>query len=83
MPLADIVADFDITRFSPSSPRFDITQLMAMNRRVLHDAPFQRVAARLPEGATEAFWRAVRGNVDLLSEARGLWDVVAGTMCRR
>jgi glutamyl-tRNA synthetase len=76
--LPELVADFDISRFSAASPRFDIRQLMALNRKVLHAAPFERVAARLPAGATESFWRAVRGNLDLLTEARGLWDVVAG-----
>jgi glutamyl-tRNA synthetase len=33
-----------------------------------------------PAGATEAFWSAVRGDLDLLSEARGWCDVVAGTI---
>ena len=60
--------------------RFDITQLLALNRRVLHGLPFAAVVDRLPRGATEAFWLAVRGNLDLLSEARGWWDVVAGTI---
>src|SRR6185312_4435825 len=26
------------------------------------------------------FWMAIRGNLELLSEARGWWDVVAGTI---
>ena len=47
---------------------------------MLHALPFAAVAARLPPGATEAFWLAVRGNLDLLTEARGWWDVVAGTI---
>ena len=80
MSLDALAADFDFSRFSASPARFDIRQLMALNRRVLHATPFERVAPRLPPGATEAFWRAVRGNLDLLSEARGLWDVVAGTI---
>ncbi len=29
------------------------------------------VCERLPSGATEAFWHAVRGNLDLLAETRG------------
>ena len=78
MSLAALVADFSFARFSASSPRFDMRQLMAMNRRVLHDMAFAEVAPRLPAGATEAFWLAIRGNLDLLIEARGLWDVVAG-----
>jgi glutamyl-tRNA synthetase len=80
MTLPELVADFDFSRFSPSPPRFDMGQLLALNRRVLHGLPFEAVASRLPAGATEAFWHAVRGNLDLLGEARGYWDVVAGTI---
>ena len=80
MALAEQVADFDLGRFSSSAARFDIGQLQAMNRRVLHAAAFAQVAPRLPAGATEAFWLAIRGNIDLLTEARGWWDVVAGSI---
>jgi glutamyl-tRNA synthetase len=38
------------------------------------------VADRLPEGADEAFWLAVRGNLDLLREARPWFDVVRGSI---
>jgi glutamyl-tRNA synthetase len=44
----------------------------------LHGVSFAEVANRLPPGATEAFWLAVRDNLDLLGEARGWWDVVSG-----
>jgi glutamyl-tRNA synthetase len=78
--LAELAADFDFTAFSGSAARFDVAQLQALNRRVLHGMSFAQVAERLPTGATEAFWLAVRGNLDLLNEARGWWDVVAGTI---
>jgi glutamyl-tRNA synthetase len=78
--MAALVAGFDLSRFGKSAARFDITQMLALNRRVLHGLPFAAVAERLPRGATEAFWLAVRGNLDLLNEARGWWDVVAGTI---
>ncbi len=80
LPIAELAARFDLTHVSHSAARFDISQLLALNRRVLHALEFAAVADRLPEGATEAFWLAVRGNLDLLSEARGWWDVVAGTI---
>jgi len=38
------------------------------------------VRDRLPDGATEAFWLAVRGNLDLLSEARGWHEVAEGEL---
>jgi glutamyl-tRNA synthetase len=51
-----------------------------LNRRALRRLPFAAVSDRLPSGATETFWLAVRGNLDRLTEARGWWDVVAGTI---
>ena len=35
---------------------------------------------RLPEGADAAFWDAVRGNLDLMREARQWWEVARGTV---
>jgi glutamyl-tRNA synthetase len=75
-----LAAEFDFSRTPLSAARFDIRQLLALNRRMLHGLPFSAVVDRLPPGATEAFWLAVRGSLDLLSEARGWWDVVAGTI---
>jgi glutamyl-tRNA synthetase len=80
LPLEALAAGFDLSRFSKSSARFDVGQLLALNRRVLHGLPFEAVEARLPPGATPAFWGAVRGNLDMLAEARGWWDVVAGSI---
>lgn len=70
----------DLSRVSRSPARFDVRQLLALNRRVLHGASFEQVAARLPPAATPAFWDAVRGNLDLLGEARHWWTVVAGDL---
>ncbi len=63
-----------------TAPRFDMRGLLAVNRQALAGLPFAAIADRLPPGATEAFWQAVRGSLDLASEARGYWDVVAGTI---
>lgn len=60
--------------------RFDMPGLLALNRLALGRLNFESVADRLPAGATEAFWLAARGGLDLLKEARGWWDVVAGSI---
>ena len=73
-----LAAGFALDAFARSAARFDARQLLALNRRVLHATPFAAVAERLPHGATATFWEAVRGNLDLLTEARGWWEVVAG-----
>ncbi|WP_431283533.1 glutamate--tRNA ligase [Humitalea sp. 24SJ18S-53] len=77
---ADLVETFDISRFGTSAARFDVSRLLVLNRRMLHALPFEAVRTRLPEGATEAFWLAVRGNLDLPAEARDWWEVVTGTI---
>jgi glutamyl-tRNA synthetase len=78
LALPALADSYDLSRVSRSPARFDIRQLLALNRRVLHAAPFDQVRDRLPAAATPAFWEAVRGNLDLLSEARHWWNVVAG-----
>jgi glutamyl-tRNA synthetase len=78
LPLDALARHFELSTLA--SARFDIAQMLALNRGVLATMPFAAVADRLPGGATEAFWLAVRGSLDLLKEARGWWDVVAGTI---
>jgi glutamyl-tRNA synthetase len=78
LPLDDLAQQFELADLA--NARLDITQMLALNRSVLRTMPFASVADRLPAGATEAFWLAVRGSLDLLREARGWWDVVAGTI---
>ncbi len=76
----ELAGTYDLRRVSKSPARFDMRQLLALNRRTMHVMPFEQVRDRLPEGATEAFWNAVRGNVDMLSELRHWWDVVNGSI---
>jgi glutamyl-tRNA synthetase len=78
LPLNQLAKHFDLSDIA--FPQFDVTRMLEINRRVLGGLPFSAVANRLPGGATEAFWLAVRGSLDLLKEARGWWDVVAGTI---
>jgi glutamyl-tRNA synthetase len=76
----DLVAGFDLGAVSRSPARFDPKQLLALNRRYLHGAAFAEVKHGLPEGADPAFWEAIRGNLDLLTEAKAWWEVVRGTV---
>ncbi|WP_338661931.1 glutamate--tRNA ligase [Pararoseomonas sp. SCSIO 73927] len=74
----ELVADWDITRISHSPARFDTKQLLALNRKHLHALTFEAVKDRLPDGADEPFWLAVRGNLDLLNEARDWHETARG-----
>jgi glutamyl-tRNA synthetase len=79
MPQA-LAPHWDIGRVSHATARFDTRQMLAVNRRVLHEAPFAALRDRLPEGADEAYWLAIRGNLDLLREARPWFDIIRGSI---
>ena len=74
----ELAASQDLGHVSRTQPRFDPRPLLALNRHVLAATPFDAVADRLPPGAGEEFWNAVRANLDLFGEVRAWWDVVAG-----
>ena len=74
----DLAKTWDITRVSHSPARFDTKQLLALNRKHLHALPFEAVKQNLPDGADEPFWLAIRGNLDLLAEARDWHEIARG-----
>lgn len=80
LPLERLAETFDVTQIPAEPLRFEAAAMLHLNRSVLSETDFATVADRLPSGATEAFWLAVRSTLDLLNEARGWWDVVAGTI---
>lgn len=77
--LSSVVEGFDITRFSRAAAKFDPAELKNLNARILHEMPWDQAKAKLDlEGATEAFWLAIRGNIDVISNAADWWQVVNG-----
>jgi glutamyl-tRNA synthetase len=80
-PIADpmaLAATFDFARFGRAPARFDEAELAALNARIVHQLPFDRVAARLPAGMGEVAWEAVRPNLSRVAEAADWWQVIEG-----
>jgi glutamyl-tRNA synthetase len=76
-PCADIqelVDGFDLTKISRAPGRFDEKDLNTLNAKLLHMLPWDAVKHRLPD-QTEAFWLAIRGNIEKFSETE-FWDDV-------
>lgn len=81
--LDELVADFDLTKFSRAPAHFDPNDLKTLNHKLLHGLSYDTVAAglqRLGVGGGAPFWEAVRDNIQLLNEARGWWHVVEGPL---
>ncbi len=76
-PCADIqelVDGFDLTKISRAPGRFDEKDLNQLNAKLLHMLPWDAVKHRMP-GQTEAFWLAIRGNIEKFSDTK-FWDDV-------
>ena len=77
LDLATLIREFDIKKFGRAQPHLDPADLGTLNAKLLHQMPFDAVAARLPAGATREFWEAVRPNLQRVSDAE-YWLQVCG-----
>jgi glutamyl-tRNA synthetase len=71
----ELVDGFDLGKLSRAPARFDEAELSALNAKLLHMLPWDAVKNRLDYGS-EAFWLAVRGNIEKLSDAKAWHDVI-------
>ncbi len=76
----ELAALVDLHKISRAPARFDEAELRSLNARLLHATPYAAVADRLEAlgiGGGEAFWLAVRGNLERLADAAEWWRIVA------
>jgi glutamyl-tRNA synthetase len=77
----DLAALFDLGKISRAPARFDVEELRALNARLLHEMPYEAVAARLKAlkiTGAENFWHAVRPNLSTFGDVTAWWKVVKG-----
>ncbi|OUJ11700.1 glutamate--tRNA ligase [Acetobacter sp. DsW_059] len=76
LPFEEQARVYNISHVSRSAARFNIQQLLSLNHKFLGQQPYETVREHLPAGSSEEFWLAIRGNIELLSEARHWFNVV-------
>jgi glutamyl-tRNA synthetase len=81
--LVELAQMFDLAHISRSAAKFDPAELKALTHRTLHKLDFEAVRDRLAAhdivGAhAEAFWLAVRGNLDTFLDTVAWWRIVCG-----
>ncbi len=80
--LAALAATFDFAKFARGTPKFDPEELKRLNARLLHEMPFEAVSSRMVDlglaEVDEAFWNAVRPNLERLADIRDWWRVAKG-----
>jgi glutamyl-tRNA synthetase len=74
---SELIEGFDLAKLSRAPARFDEAELRHLNARLLHMTPWEKVKDRLGYGS-EAFWLAIRGNVEVLADAKRWHEIVTG-----
>lgn len=76
------IENFDFSKFSRSTPKFDSDELIRLNSKILHETAFNDVRARLAEfdltDIDEEFWMAVRNNLNIITDIKDWWTVANG-----
>ena len=76
--LEELAETFDFATFGRAPAHFDPHEVELINARLLHHLDFASVADRLPAGATEQDWLALRGNLTRLSDFADWFAVLHG-----
>lgn len=81
-PLSDmqqVIDSFEFSKFSRNLPKFDEDELYRLNAKIIHQLDFAAVKPRLEAmglgDIDEAFWSAVRPNLEILSDIKDWWRI--------
>jgi glutamyl-tRNA synthetase len=80
--LTQLAEGFDFAHFGRAPAHFDPHDVEILNAKLLHHLEFAAVKDRLPEGATEADWHLLRGNLAFLREFADWLPVLDGAIER-
>lgn len=75
----DLIEGFDLHKLSRAPARFDEAELKHLNAKLLHMLPWEAVKNRIGYGS-EAFWLAIRGNIEKLSDSKVWWDIITSDL---
>lgn len=77
-----VIKNFDISKFSRGTPKFDPEELVRLNTKIIHDFSFEEAKPRLEKiglnDMDEEFWNAIRPNLERISDSKEWWNVAKG-----
>jgi glutamyl-tRNA synthetase len=76
--LDELAASFDFSTFGRAPAHFDPHEVELVNAKLLHQLDFADVESRLPAGAGEQDWLALRGNLNRLGDFASWFAVLSG-----
>ena len=76
--LARLARGLDFSHFGRAPAQFSFDEVALLNAKLLHETDYEAVRERLPEGIGEAEWKALRGNLERLSDIEPWVDILHG-----
>ena len=79
--MKQIVKSFDISKFGNSKPKFDETELSALNSKFFQLVDYIDISHQLnllDLKITNEFWNLIRGNINNLNDVKYWWNIVYG-----
>ncbi len=82
--LDELIEGFDLSAFGAAPTKFDAEDLKPLTARVIQsldasDVDAELDAAGVPADRRDAYWQAVRGNVEIRADAGRWWPVFSGS----
>ncbi len=76
----DVVEGFNLSKFGSAPTKFDSEDLEPLTHRWIASRPYDEVASRVrelgvPDTLAEAFWNAVKGNIERFAEMAEWWHL--------
>ena len=71
--LQTLTQEFDPSKFSRSPATYDPLEIERLNAKIVHEMPYATVKSRVK--VDEAFWNAVRPNLNKVEEANEWWKI--------
>jgi len=80
--IQDLLDDFDITRFSKSSPKFSLSETLRINAQLLQNLSFQEIVKKTGklENIDENFWDIIRKNIKTIDGIKEWQKVCFGSI---
>ena len=74
--MVDLIDSFDLGKFSRATPKFSMSQLELMNKKILHEMSYADIMqlVTFPQ-MDEAFWEGVKRNIDKPSDIETWWNI--------
>lgn len=73
--MEQLIAEFDINKFSKSPTIYSIDDIKRLNVKVIHSLSYMEVKGLISSEITEDFWNVARANIENIEQVEDWWKI--------